>query len=317
MKKIYLILALFAGLASCEKKGVYKAPDVENLMVTTLKHVEVPEGKVAIVRFYEDTLAIVTQTSDIVVPKEAMKTRAFDNAISIEYLDNNNNWGNKYQIWQVLAFEDSESGDYDYNDLIVHVRILQHANNTQFAVHPIALGSEKPIRFGVRVGDQDMILAESCRDDLFEGLEGFINTEVDGLRHKYEDVKRFSLNTTCTFGKDINWFIEVDGGKRLYAVSKNYPSLNARKMAYGLIIMNINDYYTFGNEKTCGGDWFAYPQEKVRITEVYPDFDLLLNSESSFRKIFSNQQEGYYPAINADENRVVTAEGCLYAITIK
>lgn len=317
MRGIFIVAVLFMALISCNKKEVYRAPEVDNFIATTIQHIDVPEGKVALVRFYEDTLAIVTKTADIVVPKVAKQSRASNNPITIEYLENNNNLGTKYQIWQVLAFEDSEYGDYDYNDLVVHIRILQDASSTEFCIHPVALGSIKPIKLGVRIEDKDVILAENCREELFEGLEGFINTDVNGLRHKYEDTQKFKAGIPCTYGNDVNWFIEVDNGKRLYAVSQNYPSLNSQHMAYGLVIININDYYTFGAEKTCGGDWFEYPQEKVHINEVYPKFDMLLNSAASFRAIFSKPEGRFYPAINADENRVVTSEGCLYAITVK
>lgn len=317
MKAIYLVMALFLIITSCDRKQIYKAPVVDNWLATETQHIEVPDGKIALVRYYGDTLAIVTETADIVVPKGIATTRSEKEPISIEYLNNNNNFGSKYQIWQVIAFEDSEYGDYDYNDLVIHTRILQNASTTEFCIHPIALGSIKKIKLGVRIKDTDVILFENCREELFEGLEGFINTKLEGVRHKYEGTKKFKENIPCTYGKDVNWFIEVDNGKRLYAVSKNYPSLNSQRMAYGLILMNINDFYTFGNEKTCGGDWFNYPQEKVHINEVYPQFDMLLNSAIPFKTIFSKQEGRFYPAINADENRVVTAEGCLYAITIK
>lgn len=317
MKGIFLAMVLFLALTSCERKEIYKAPVVDNLLTTTIQHIEVPEGKIAIVHYYEDTLAILTKTADVVVPKVAQQSHSSIQPISVEFLENNNNLGNAYQIWQVIAFEDSEHGDYDYNDLVIHVRIIQNSWKTEFCIHPIALGSTKTIKLGVRIKDTDVILAENCREELFEGLEGFINTDIKGLHHKYENTYKFSENIPCTYGKDVNWFIEVNNGKRLYAVSKNYPSLNSQRMAYGLIILDINDFYTFGNEKTCGRDWFNYPQEKVHINEVYPQFDLLLNSGASFKTIFSKQEEGFYPAINADENRVVTAEGCLYAITIK
>lgn len=317
-KRKYLwILAFCIGFMSCEKKEVYKAPEIENFVAMETKRIEVPEGKLAVVRFYEDTLAIVTETSDIMIPKASISSRAFENAVSVEYLKNDNSWGSKYQIWQTIAFEDSEYGDYDYNDLVFHVRILQNAKNTEFAIHPIALGCIKPIKLGVRIGDQDIFLFEDCRTGLFEGMTGFINTETSQPMHKFENVYYFKENIPCTYGKGIHWFIEVDGGHRLYAVSKDYPSFNSEKMAYGLIFTNINEPYKFEKENACGMGWFMYPQETVHINDVYPKFDFFLNSgAASFRAIFSKPEGNYYPAINADEKRRVTAEGCLYAITI-
>ena len=84
--------------------------------------------------------------------------------------------------WQVVAFEDSRKGDYDYNDLIIHVSWSIRENSYTIAVQPIALGSSKKIKLGFEKMDgnissvDEVIVAEDCRKDLFEGKEGFINT---------------------------------------------------------------------------------------------------------------------------------------------
>lgn len=322
MKKIGLALVLLAGLFSCERNDLYQEPvlpDVEDLLPMESMHIVVPEGKAALVRFYSDTLAVVTETADIMVPKSGVRTRAFDEAVTIEYLDDNNNLGSRYQTFQVIAFEDSERGDYDYNDLIVHVRILQREYLTRFDIQPVALGSIKPIKFGVRIGDEDFLIADNCREELFAGKTGYINTTMDGTgtTYKFEgnEVKTLKENVPCTFGKDINWFIEVDGGQRLYAVSENYPSLNGDNMAYGLIFTNITSGYRYKGAD-CGFDWFNYPLEKVHIKKTYPGFDRYFKGISSFKDVFhpGKAVEGkYYKAIVAD-GKEATKE-CIYAIT--
>ena len=48
------------------------------------------------------------------------------------------------------AFEDSRKGDYDYNDLIIHVSWSIRENSYTIAVQPIALGSSKKISWDLR-----------------------------------------------------------------------------------------------------------------------------------------------------------------------
>ena len=76
--------------------------------------------------------------------------RASENSpITIENVKNENNY---YQgmlnTWQVVAFEDSRKGDYDYNDLIIHVRWSIREYCYTIAFQPIALGSSKKFKSG-------------------------------------------------------------------------------------------------------------------------------------------------------------------------
>ena len=318
MKKTGYFLGILLGLMSCNKKELYQAPDVENLLPLESRWVEVPEGKVALIRFYEDTLAVVTESADVMIPKANVLTKSFENAISIEYLEKNNvlDLVRKWKVYQVLAFEDSEQGDYDYNDLVVHVKVEQGGNNTTVYVHPVALGSIKTITFGVEIDGQEVILAEDCRADLFDGKKGFINTAMDdsGIRYKYTGLKKTSINIACNYGCNFNWFIDVDGGKRLYAVSKDYGSFNNEMMVYGLILANIRTVGYRYKGADCGYDWFDYPQEEVHIWEVYPEFNGYMKGVIGSFQVFSVPEEGkYYPAIVAAGKDV--SEDCLYAVT--
>lgn len=51
----------------------------------------------------------------------------------------------------MVCFEDSRSGDYDYNDLVIHVKYQWNGTRFGFGVHPIALGSTKEVRLGAVV----------------------------------------------------------------------------------------------------------------------------------------------------------------------
>lgn len=259
---------------------------------------EVKKDKATVLMFHTDTLAVLTKTSVVNIP--------VNSEIQISEIDNtNNNLENKYKLFEVIAFEDSKNADYDYNDLVIHAKIEQKDNNTQISIHPIAMGATKNIALGVNIDNIDYFISHNCRKDLFKNKEGFINTCPDKERIKYNNyvVKNFSTKS-CTYGKSINWFIEVSG-IRFYAVSKNYSSENR---PYGLIFININSGYYYNNT-FCGLDWFDYPIESTSIDSVYPDFS---NKNKSFKEIYNNKQPGYYEAIKANGN--VATDDCLYAI---
>ena len=63
----------------------------------------------------------------------------------------------------------------------------------------------------------EVIVAEDCRKDLFEGREGFINTFsgkekviINNGKYKYQkELAKQSDDLRCA----VNWFIEVDGGQ--------------------------------------------------------------------------------------------------------
>ncbi len=86
----------------------------------------------------------------------------------------------------VLMFEDSRTGDYDYNDLVLYVKHSIRGNGSvsnpftiTIWVKPIALGSVNKIAFGWEDGNGEHMLSENVRQDFFFGHEGFINTYAD------------------------------------------------------------------------------------------------------------------------------------------
>lgn len=292
------IIILILLLTSCVKHDIQKIQE-DTMYPMEEQYITVPTNKVAILTTKTDTLAILTRSSTVLTPKGAY--------IDLSMMDNSNNsYSDRYKIWQTVVFEDSKAGDYDYNDLVIHVKIEQKNNNTLISVHPIALGATKKITLGITIDGRDYIIAENCRVELFRNETGFINTFIGGKRIKFEKFAKKNIPTTsCTFGKSLDWFILVDGGTKLYAVSKNYP-VAARP--YGLIIVDINDPYKY-NGYDCGLDWFDYPSEGVSIEAVYP---LFFDKNKSFKEIYSNKMEGFYNAI-VSEGRIATKE-CLYAI---
>ena len=152
MKKVVYILSCISLFLSCSDKDVYKAPETDLNLLKPYEDMEVvvPEGYASIVKLYDDTLAICTYSTTISIPTfwASKLGRASENSpITIENVKNENNY---YQgvlnTWQVVAFEDSRKGDYDYNDLIIHVSWSIRENSYTIAVQPIALVSSKKIK---------------------------------------------------------------------------------------------------------------------------------------------------------------------------
>ena len=325
MKKVVYILSCISLFLSCSDKDVYKAPEADLNLLKPYEDMEVivPEGYASIVKLYDDTLAICTYSTTISIPTfwASKLGRASENSpITIENVKNENNY---YQgvlnTWQVVAFEDSREGDYDYNDLIIHVNWSIRENNYTISVQPIALGSSKKIKLGFEKMDgnissvNEVIVAEDCRKDLFEGREGFINTFsgkekviINNGKYKYQkELAKQSNDLRCA----VNWFIEVDGGTRLYAITNNPICLNQEGRPYGLIFTRIYDKYIYCNEKgeRCGVDWFLYPQELVNISDIYDFDDYMKTGDIS---IFRTPKEGFYDAIGKGEP--MGKEGLIY-----
>lgn len=296
MKKL-ILLGILITLFSCVKLEIPTSQSTHHNPLSEQKF-SVKKNKATVLLFNTDTLAVLTSTDTVNVP--------VDSEIQISEIDNtNNNLENRYKLFETIAFEDSKDADYDYNDLVIHAKIVQKNNNTQISVQPIAMGATKTIALGINIEGKDYYITKDCRKDLFKGKEGFINTnpELDRIKYKDYTIKNFPT-TKCTYGKSLNWFIEVSG-LRFYAVSKNYPTPNR---PYGLIFIDINPGYYYKGI-LCGFNWFDYPSENTSIETVYPDF---FDQTKTFKEIYNNKNPGYYKAIKVINNNV--DEDCLYAI---
>lgn len=211
-------------------------------------------------------------------------------------------------MFQVICFEDSYKGDYDYNDLVIHVMYLQKNNIFGFAVQPIALGSSKPIKLGCVVykGDKqvykELITPEGvdCRTQYFKSIEGFINVnnrdEVDFEEHQYlgSTIRNWDVSKIAGDGMmRVEWYIEV-GGEEIYALSTAYlnKSFDKAGLPLGLVITTTGTVFIDkdgGYE--CGFDWFNYPHESVHIKDVYPELWNWLTTDSAYT--FSEFYNGF------------------------
>lgn len=309
LKYIVLLFSVFL-VSSCSKEDLFKGVDLENLAPYRDLEVVVPAGCASIVKLYGDTLAVCTQTTVISIPNQvgSSLTRAsYEDAITIENIKNENNYyQGSLNTWQTVVFEDSQNGDYDYNDLVIHVNWMITATSYTVSVHPVALGSTKKIKLGFEKMDgnissvDEVIVAEDCRKELFGNREGFINTVEDKVffpKFAYsKNLAKQSQDLRCA----VNWFIEVDGGIRLYAITNNKKCLDQKGIPYGLIFTDIYGEYKFRNSQgsACGLDWFLYPKERESIYSVY-DFEAYLQTGDT--KYFRTPREGYFDAIGEGE----------------
>lgn len=236
--------------------------------------VPVRQGFTTYVTFGEDTLAVANEPMTIRVPKATAltATRAASPEVKVNYdvLDEGKNYS---QYWQAVMFEDTENGDYDYNDLVIHVRNVAGKKFMNGSMVPfqtidvqgIAMGGIKTLKLGCILSDQsEHLIFTDVRAQLFDGTKGFINTEENnpevwwkGLSDAHHDIEHQLVGSTAGW---VAWFIEVDG-KRFYAATtdldyRSYNMVNEESMPYGLVAAST----------------FSFPQEGISIYKAYPDF---------------------------------------------
>lgn len=298
MNKLILTVGAICTLSSClQDKKLYEEPNVQerinNCITSEIFQVPVKEGYTTIVTCGDDTLAVTDRSIPIVIPKQTgVQSKSEANSlIKIDYstLKITHSYS-KY--WQAVMFEDTERGDYDYNDLIFHVKNTCNTwkdkpySEQTIEIQPIALGGTKAIKLGCLLGpdSKEYIISEDVRKDLFHGVKGYINTldSIEPVRYKLAPTpvtkERFEVGDLVP---TIAWFIEVDG-KKYYAISgdvkyNNYM-VNNENMPYGLVIYGV---YNETTQKWSANGTFSYPKEKHSIFNAYPDFSKWINGQAS------------------------------------
>lgn len=325
MKNIYLIVLLLPFIAaSCVKQP--KAPDtnvdINRFLTTKTLAVPVQEGFVTIVTgSYDDTIATIVSPTSIYVPKgEDIKfsyhpipssdgnTKANENN-TIDFEKNNS------LLFQVVCFEDSMLGDYDYNDFVFHVQYQRSSELFGFGIHPVALGSVNDMYLGCVVyeGDtpifDDIITRDpqtnettTVRQQLFEGQTGFLNTVGNVINqttkgkpntcwHEYlgSTIRNFKISDPASPVR-VEWYITSGraNSPKIFALSTKYitQSFDKTSLPYGLVISGTGYTYTDSHGNVCGKDWFNYPKETEHIKDVYPQIWDWMNSNNSY--VFSD-----------------------------
>lgn len=128
-------------------------PDVSHFQTAEQYAVPTKAGQITTVKMNGVTLAEASSPMKIWIPRYARTKAAAAPEVIYTPADEYPNGfaGNKAQLFQVVCFEDSRSGDYDYNDLVIHVKYQWNGTRFGFGVHPIALGSTKEVRLGAVV----------------------------------------------------------------------------------------------------------------------------------------------------------------------
>lgn len=200
MKKNYLLIATLAvSLTGCmdtdvTEKGLDVDPEegvtvelpsvLKNVMPTKAVEVPVKEGYRTIVYCDGEEIASTNYATEILVPsylyiEGEMTTRAADptKVLSFDYVRENGGQileGNSH-MYQTVCFEDSRSGENDYNDLIFQAKVSQDKNKVSVEIIPVALGSTKPIGLGYILLDEEGNEVDS--QDMFSD----VRTELFGL----------------------------------------------------------------------------------------------------------------------------------------
>lgn len=315
MKKLAFLSSLLLLAASCVDTtpagpGNDTADaDFGNISSVREMSVPVPEGKTAVVTDQAGgQIARVSRSAVILVDKHTTPTVTYVDAV-----EGDENSPVTTSLWQVIAFEDSIENDYDYNDLVIHVKYEISGNYFILGIQPIALGSTKKFALGCDVWQdgkylkQNIRIAEDCREKFFPGSgKRMINTFAVEKDYCVFDFKPYYRSnyiplTNRTKPVYVNWFIEVDGGRRFYAVSTNRTNgmLDMNKRPYGLVLSATGYDYTQPGSGTVGKDWFNYPRETTPIDEVYPLFGKWLKGEytGTLQSMYDPSAEGAFDAI--------------------
>ena len=302
MKKIIYFVSLIAIFCSCSHDGELYSYETVNAnldkyLTDKAVSVTVPSGSIAVVRMGGDTLSITTESKDVIVPKYATPTidyysetaSAATRATDPSYYNQLKNKAND-NMWQVIAFEDSKNGDYDYNDLIVHNKYLISGNQLTIYIHPVALGAAKTINYGyelykkdgdsyTKIGGDEI---SNVRKNLFLGSDpgGFINTEAYQRHYDgYTYSKTFTVSSNALSDYYIVSYITTDNSTdKIYAINKvNFKEadlFDVKGRPYALVLHGVssNGYFQPNYSEQHGNvgfDWFQYPMERVSIDDCY------------------------------------------------
>ena len=275
------------------------APDINHFLTSKEFQVPVEDGCITTVTIGEDTLAEAIEPMSIYVPKTKSNLLKLTYTPKDEYphevILNNS------KRYEVVCFEDSKDNDYDYNDLVIHVKYQQSGNIFGFGIHPVALGSSKSVKLGCIVykgGYQifkGLITPEgkNCREQFFQDQKGFINTsgttinQQNGGWHGFlgSGIKNWDISKYPGDGAmRVEWYIVIENDIELYALSTAYlnQSFDKNNLPYGLIITHTGTQHYDEYNNVCGFDWFNYPQESKQLKNVYPEIWEWLTSDKTF-----------------------------------
>ncbi|MCI1778382.1 MAG: hypothetical protein LKI53_00300 [Bacteroidales bacterium] len=259
MKKhvIYIVGAALL-LSACVKNNIStknnndKYPEVITNMTTTSEYtVPTKSGYTTIVSYKGKTLAVTSSPMDILIPKQALTTKADATDSLIVYYTEGTTSESYSDLWQTIAFEDTKtsSSDLDYNDLIFQAEYVRNGANLKINIHPIALGSVNKISLNLvwYQGSPDnahyVSVSPNVREELFGDTEAgsikFINTKRYD-RHYDNFTKTIDLGVSDSSDPVyISWYIYTSGSKIFALNSFGAECVDDNGNPYGLVLTDV------------------------------------------------------------------------------
>lgn len=288
------------------------------------EYISVPAGSQSLIYLGGTLVATCNKSGYVVLPKATSTKALSDYQIVNIPLEGDPGVASENKLEMVVAFEDTKLGDHDYNDLVFQARMkitnaVSGPSTVDIDITPIAMGATLQLGIGVVLTDSegnvlvDRQITDNCRTFLFNGDEGFINTQQD---RKHYDAVSLSITTESnTAVAGISWYL-LTPVHRLYASNYFQAYMDDSNAPQGLVLMKIRDdiyYEKDGNNKyLCGNDFWQYPGENVPISEVYPGFEQAFLTGGDF-SVFASPTGRYYDAIAADEDGCLSSD-CLYDV---
>lgn len=308
------VVSLLQGCVS--EEPTKRGEDLQNVNVsyqrmrpTNTIEVSPKEGEAAVVIQNGDTIAITTEPSKILIYTSQYALAKSSEAVVVYVPTTGLVETSMRKSFFTLMFEDSNGGDADYNDVILHFSQATDSKGMYIKVQPIAMGNTKKVKLGADfyvcdnnnnlIDQATLYFSSDIKTELFKendskkiintyaklpingfpvastkvipelSTKSFLNYRADGSGFLPQDPTK-----VVTYA---NWFIEDEDGIKYYAVPSYNTGgetwLNTKGYPFGLFIAQVRPSILLDSKlNLCGADWINYPQENVSITTVYPGF---------------------------------------------
>ena len=295
MKKIFLLLVTSILGVSCISEDTENTKlNLDNLNPFIEKTAPIKDGYTTIIKADDKIIGETNIPITYNLPKGSIET--------IEYVPMKKDviyggW-DTYQF--TAAFEDTRTGDNDYNDFVCFITRDKVETGTwpnwsaeiTMYIQPIAYGAGTVLQFGMTLPDgRDTIFTDNIQRDLFPGTTGYVNTtditdiyQTSDTNHiiKFKYIQEGRGSATYRFHP----FIINPSGEKLYV------ALNGSYIPTDYLSIVSTTGYPLGIA-TNGA--FLYPLEKTNIINCYSDFNKWIVGEKSSIGYVSNRNNVFYP----------------------
>lgn len=296
MKKIFLLLTIsILGVSCISDDFETKKLDFKQLDPFRSEMAKVKEGYKTIIKVDNQIICETTIEMPYLIEKGKTATIEYQTLTKDSY----ENGG--YATHQFMAmFEDTRSGDNDYNDFVCYITVKDDITGEWNAslgrniiteklsvyLQPLALGAMKSFNFGIKFPNGEIWMAtqNSVRADFFDSRTGFINVDyVDWpLPESYfmgNDINHIKKHTTqpyavtawTNYAQRINPFIVINPGDTLYLAIYDH---NLEQINYNNVVSTKGYPYGIALPKT------PWVRETVNISTAYRNFEAWIQGNS-------------------------------------